>query len=264
MIKKQRKYSSDFKTKVVLELLSGDETLGQLCSRYSLVSKTVLNWKKVFLSNASLAFNIDGAVSEYKEEIDLQRKEVNELHRQLGKRTAELGWATKKLKSLGSESKKEMLDSKLDRVTISRQCELVNFNRSSYYYEPKDISANKLSLLRAIDYHYTQIPFYGYRKLHKQLIESGHSIGINRVRDYMNELGLKAIYPGKKINTSLANLEHKKYPYLLRAIKISRANQVWGTDITYVRLDGGFVYLAAIIDWHSKAILSYKISNTMD
>ncbi len=86
---------------------------------------------------------------------------------------------------------------------------------------------------------------------------------MNQVANYMKELGLKVIYPTRKIKTTLANLAHKKYPYLLRNMDINKPNQVWSTDITYVRVDGGFVYLAAVIDWYSKAILSHKISNTM-
>ena len=110
----------------------------------------------------------------------------------------------------------------------------------------------------------TEIPFYGYRKVHKQLCEDGYHIGVNRVGHYMKELGLKAIYPTKRIRTTMANIAHKKYPYLLRKLDINKANQVWSTDITYIKVDGGFVYLAAVIDWYSKVILSYKISNTMD
>jgi putative transposase len=264
MSKKQRKYSGDFKAKVVLELLGGDQTLGQICSKYSLVSKSVMNWKKVFLANASLAFNIDSAVSEFKEEIANQEKEVNELHRQLGKRTAELEWASKKLKSLDCDTKRSLIRSEQKGISILRQCELFGFNRSNYYYKESKGPVNKLALLRAIDHAYTQAPFYGYRKVYQQLIEDGHNIGMNRVRDYMKELGLKAIYPTKKINTTMANPAHKKYPYLLRDLDINRANQVWSTDITYLKVDGGFVYLAAVIDWYSKAILSHKISNTMD
>lgn len=100
--------------------------------------------------------------------------------------------------------------------------------------------------------------------MHQQLVESGFSVGVNRVRSGMRELGLKTIYPTKAVKTTLANPEHRKYPYLLKDIVINRANQVWSTDITYVRVNGGFMYLAAVIDWHSKAILSHKLSNTMD
>ena len=136
--KKQKKYSADFKSKVVIELLNGDQTLNQVCSKYSLVPKSVQNWKKTFLANASLAFNIDSAVSEFKNEIQKKEKEVNELHRQLGKRSAELEWATKKLKSLGSDMKKSLIDSKLRSVPVVQQCALLGFNRSNSGNSPKN------------------------------------------------------------------------------------------------------------------------------
>ena len=121
-----------------------------------------------------------------------------------------------------------------------------------------------MSLLREIDSIYTEIPFFGYRKVYLQFIENGFKVGVNQVANLMKELGLKVIYPTKKIKTTLANLAHKKYPYLLRDMDINKPTQVWSTDITYIRVNGGFVYLAAVIDWYSKAILSHKISNTMD
>jgi putative transposase len=264
MSTKQTIYSADFKTKVVLELLEGDLTLNQVSAKYSLVPKSVRNWKKTFLENAYLAFNIDKEAMKNREKLSLKQKEVNELHRQLGKRTAELEWASKKLSCLDYNTKKALIKSKLNEVSIVRQCELCNFNRSSYYYTQTQIDAQKLAILRAIDNTYTEIPFYGYRKVHQKLLEEGHVIGVNRVRTYMKELGLKVIYPTSKIKTTIAHPAHKKYPYLLRDMEIIRANQVWSTDITYLKIPGGFIYLAAIIDWHSKKILSYKISNTMD
>ena len=218
----------------------------------------------MFLANASLAFNPDAAVAAIKETVIDQGKKIDELHRQLGKRTAELEWASKKLQSLDFKTKKGYIKSELDGISIQQKCALLNFNRSSLYYQATKISENKMSLLREIDSIYTEIPFYGYRKVYRQLIENGFKIGVNQVANYMKELGLKVIYPTKKIKTTLANLEHKKYPYLLRNMDINRPNQVWSTDITYIRVDGGFVYLAAVIDWYSKAILSHKISNTMD
>ncbi len=218
----------------------------------------------MFLANASLAFNIDSAVAEFKDEIKTKEKEVNELHRQLGKRTAELEWAAKKLKSLDYETRKCLIESEPKNIPVTRQCELINFNRSNCYYKSVRCTKDKMELLRAIDRIYTETPFYGYHKVHQQLIEGGYSVGLNRVRNYMNELGLKVIYPTKKVCTTLAHPEHKKYPYLLRDLEVYKPNQVWSTDITYIRLDGGFVYLAAVIDWHSKAILSHKISTTMD
>ena len=263
MSTKQKKYSSDFKTKVVLEVLEGDCTLNQICSKYTLVPKSVRQWKKIFIENASLAFNIDTATAESKAKLAAKQKEVDELHRQLGKRTAELEWASKKLSCLDYDIKKDLIESKQGKISIIRQCELCEFNRSNYYYKAAT-NDEKASILRAIDAIYEEIPFYGYRKVHQKLLEFGVKIGANRVRKYMKELGLKVIYPTAKVKTTIAHPAHKKYPYLLRNLKIIRANQVWSTDITYLKVPGGFVYLAAVIDWYSKKILSYKISNTMD
>ena len=264
MSKKQKIYTADFKTKIVLELLSGDQTISQIASKHSLISKSIQNWKKIFMANASLAFNADAAVAEIKNTVVEQEKKIDELHRQLGKRTAELEWASKKLQSLDFKARIILIKSELGTISLQKQCELLSLNRSSYYYQPAQVSQKKLSILREIDNIYTEIPFFGYRKIYQQLIENGFKAGINQVSNYMKELSLKAIYPAKKMKTTLANLENKKYPYLLKGMDINKPNQVWSTDITYVRVSGGFVYLAAIIDWYSKAILSHKISNTMD
>ena len=264
MSKKQKIYTAEFKTKIVLELLAGDQTLAQIASKYSLISRSIQNWKKIFLANASIAFNADAAVAGIKNTVIEQEKKIDELHRQLGKRTAELEWASKKLKSLDFKTKSILIKSELGGISILKKCALLDFNRSSYYYQESQPSQKKMSLLREIDSIYTEIPFFGYRKVYLQLIENGFKVGVNQVANLMKELGLKVIYPTKKIKTTLANLTHKKYPYLLRDMDINKPNQVWSTDITYIRVNGGFVYLAAVIDWYSKAILSHKISNTMD
>ena len=261
---KFQKYSAEFKTKVVLDLLSGDFTLAQICAKYKISNKTVTSWKKTFMLNANLAFNKDLTEAKNTAVIAKKDKEINELHRQLGKRTAELEWAAKKLKSLDFNQKKNLIESELkDDIPVYKRCELLGFNRSSYYYNVSEGRADKLKLLKAIDKAYESAPFYGYRKIHRQLIEEGYEVGANRVNGYMKELGLQAIYPRQKKCTTLPD-DKKKYPYLLRDLEISYANQVWSTDITYVRVNGGFVYLAAVIDWYSKAILSWKVSNTMD
>ena len=165
MSKKQKLYTAEFKTKVILELLAGDLTVSQIASKYSIIGKSILNWKKVFLSNASLAFNKDAAIAGIKTTVDAQKKEIDELHRQLGKRTAELEWSVKKLKSLDFNKKKELIKSELNAISISKQCELLSFNRSSYYYKDSQLSHRKMSLLREIDRIYTEIPFFGYRKV---------------------------------------------------------------------------------------------------
>jgi putative transposase len=267
MSTKQKKYNAQFKAKVVLDLLSGDLTLGQVCTKYKVTNKSVAAWKKVFLANASMAFDVDNTALEHKKALQCKEKEVSELHRQLGKRTAEAEWASKKLKSLDFDKRQQFSKSEFESkniLSVASRCRLLGVYRSGYYYSPSDNTADKDVLLRSIDRIYSSIPFYGYRKVHKQLKEEGEAIGVNRVNDYMKELGLKAICPSKRLNTTIANIEHKKHPYLLRNLEINRANQVWSTDITYCRVPGGFVYLAAVIDWYSKAILSWKISNIMD
>ena len=264
MSKKMKLYSAEFKAKIVIELLGCDITLNELASKYAVTPKSIQNWKKQFLANAKLAFNADIALSEFKEQLKSKDAKINELHRQLGKRTSELEWAEKKLQSLGYETKSSLIESKQSKLSVAKQCALLGFNRSNVYYVAIEDPYQKSSLLREIDNIYTEIPFYGYRKIYHCLKEKGFSIGMNRVRLYMRELGLKTIYPTKKILTTLAHPAHKKYPYLLRDMNINQANQVWSTDITYIKVKGGFIYLAAIIDWYSKAILAHRISNTID
>ena len=199
MSKKQKTYTAEFKTKIVLELLAGDQTLAQIASKYSLISRSLQNWKKIFLANASLAFNADAAVAGIKNTVIEQEKKIDELHRQLGKRTAELEWASKKLKSLDFKTKSILIKSGLDSISILKKCALLDFNRSSYYYQESQPSQKKMSLLREIDTIYTEIPFFGYRKVYLQLIENGFKVGVNQVASLMKELGLKVIYPTKKI-----------------------------------------------------------------
>ena len=198
MSKKQKTYTAEFKTKVVLELLAGDQTVSEIASKYSLISKSIQNWKKIFLANAPLAFNADAAVAEIKSTVIEQEKKIDELHRQLGKRTAELEWASKKLQSLDFKAKSTLIKSELGGISVLKKCKLLGFNRSSYYYQPTQLAQRKLSILREIDNIYTEIPFFGYRKVYQQLIENGFKVGVNQVANYMKELGLKIIYPTKK------------------------------------------------------------------
>jgi len=229
---KGKRYSSDFKAKVVVELLEGDLTLNQICSKYKLTQKSVKQWKVKFLNNASLVFNVDGEVKEYKGELTTKDKEIDNLHRQLGKSTAEVDFLTKKLKSLVCCNDKSLLEPKHSQIPLYRQCELLSYNRSSYYYTPS-VKDDKEAIVRVINRIYSSYPFFGYRKIHNILVEQGHKVGKERVLSYMQELGLKAIYPERKICTTVPIQEHKKYPYLLRDLDVCYPNQVWSTDITY-------------------------------
>ena len=146
---------------------------------------------------------------------------------------------------------------------MSRQCELLGLCRSSFYYEPAVQSAENLAVMKLIDKEYTDHPFTGSRKMTKWLHEvMKRQVNRKRVQRLMRLMGLEAIYPKPKL--SLPGQGHKVFPYLLRNVKIERVNQVWSTDITYIGLPGGFMYLAAIIDWYSRYVIAWRLSNTLD
>ncbi len=152
--------------------------------------------------------------------------------------------------------------------TVRRQCDLLGVSRSTAYYQPQadpDRQAFELKLLDLIDELYTDQPTRGRYGMRDALAEE-HSIQVNhkRIRRLMRKLGIEAIYPRPRKNTSAANKQHKKYPYLLGNLEITRPDQVWCADITYIRLAGGFVYLVAIMDWFSRCVLSWELSNTLD
>lgn len=147
-------------------------------------------------------------------------------------------------------------------ISIERQCELLGLPRSSFYYQPKGESLLNLKLMRLLDEQYTRRPFYGSPKMTLWLRERGYEINHKRVERLMQLMGLKAIYP--KPNTSKPRTENKIYPYLLRDVKIDRVDQVWSADITYIRMRAGFLYLVAVIDWFSRYVLSWQLSNTLE
>ena len=155
-----------------------------------------------------------------------------------------------------------MVDPEHPELSIQRQCELLGVSRSSYYYQPQEISTEELTLLRLMDEQYMKTPFYGSRKYTVFLRSLGYHINRKRVIRLMNKLGIQAIYPKKR--TTVPNPNHQVYPYLLRGLAVEQANQVWCTDITYLPVGKGHFYLVAIMDWFSRKVLSWRISNTMD
>ena len=270
-----KNFSAEYKTKVVLELLESEVTISQLSKKYEITPKTIQNWKKQFLSNASMAFEPAKVVSEYKTEIEELKSENDELAKALGKATVERDWALGKLRGLDIPNKRNLVDSKLEDLSMARQCELLKINRSMLYYQPKIMSLYNKKIMDRIDEIYTDNPDYGYRFMHKSLLEEGFTIGRDRTLKYMSIMGIEALYPKQKKSISTQNKAHKVHPYLLepywqiskkgsKSVYVPRSNEVWSGDITYIRTPSGFMYMAAIIDWHSKAILSYKLSNSMD
>lgn len=145
---------------------------------------------------------------------------------------------------------------------MREQCLLLDINRSSIYYKPRPIDETTLALLKLVDEIYTRYPFFGSRQMSNYLRLNGHNIGRSKIRSIYEELGLQATCPGP--HTSKSHPEHKIYPYLLRNAEIIKCDQVWSTDITFLRMNKGFVYLMAIIDWFSRYVLDWGISITLD
>lgn len=157
--------------------------------------------------------------------------------------------------------KKMAIDWHHSELTISKQCELLELSKGALYYNARPENEYNLELMDLIDRQYLETPFYGSRQMKNHLVLQGHKVNRKRIKRLMQLMGLRAVYPGP--NTSKRNHEHKVYPYLLRGMKIDCPNLVWATDITYVRLNKGFAYLVAIIDWYSRFVLSWQLSNTL-
>lgn len=155
-----------------------------------------------------------------------------------------------------------MIEPNLPDLSVGKQCQLLSVSRSSFYYEPKGESELNLNLMRLIDRQFLETPFYGVRQMTWHLRNDGHLVNEKRIRRLMRLMGLMPIY--QKPNTSKAAKGHKIYPYLLRGLRVDRPNQVWAADITYLPMRRGFLYLVAIMDWHTRKVLAWRISNTLE
>jgi putative transposase len=163
---------------------------------------------------------------------------------------------------LSVEQKRQLIEPGHPHVSLRRQCALLDLARSSLYREPIGESTDNLYLMRLLDAQYTATPFYGSRRMTAWLRSQGYAVNRKRVTRLMRQMGIEAIYT--KPQLSQAAEGHVIYPYLLRGVKIERVNHVWSTDITYIRLQQGFIYLVAVIDWWSRYVLSWAVSITLD
>jgi len=275
--KKRRNFSAEFKKKVILKMFEDNLTINEIASEFELHPKTVQLWKKQFMENAVLAFDKSSVVKEYKENIEKLQKEKEQLAKKLGETIIEKEWLEGKLKSLDLSKRIEFIKQDSPQVqaknwlSINKKLKLLNISKTAYYYIKKEpFSSNEeLKILNIIDEIYTEFPYYGTRRMRVALKEEGIYVGRKLIKKAYEILGIEAIYPKKK--TTKANSFNYKYPYLLNEFKneknqvvIETTNKVWSGDITYIRLEKGYAYLAVIIDWHTKKILSWKLSNTMD
>ena len=164
--------------------------------------------------------------------------------------------------SCSLEQRRIWITPKHPRLSVRRQCQLLGLAAASYYYRAQPESAENLHYMRWLDQEYTDRPFYGVRKMTVGLQQQGYAVGPKRVRRLLRAMGLMAVYPKPRL--SLNPLAHQRFPYLLKGVAIVRPNQVWSTDITYIPLRGGFVFLAAVLDWYSRYVLAWELSITLE
>jgi len=162
------------------------------------------------------------------------------------------------------EKKRKSVEPGHKKIPIYRQCELLGLNRSSLYYKPSGQTEYNEQLMRLIDEQYIKTPFYGIDKMVAWLGRKDHKVNHKRVRRLMRQMGLEAVYPRRKRNLSIPDKQHRIYPYLLKNVQIDRTDQVWSSDITYIRMYRGWVYLTAVMDWFSRYVLSWEISLTLE
>jgi len=160
------------------------------------------------------------------------------------------------------EQRRVLIEPEHGQLSIVRQCELVSISRSSFYYQPTGEAAETLALMRLIDAQFLETPWYGSRQMARHLRRDGHKVGRKRVRRLMGRMGLAPIY--QRPRTTVPHPQHRIYRYLLRDLVVSRPNQVWCADITYIPMRRGFLYLVAVMDWATRKVLAWRVSNTMD
>ena len=164
--------------------------------------------------------------------------------------------------SCSLEQRRRWISPQHPRLSVRRQCQLLGLAPASYYYQAEPESPENVHYMRLLDQEYTDHPFYGVRKMTVWLQQQGYGVGPKRVRRLLRAMGLMAVYAKPRL--SLNPLAHQRFPYLLKGLAIVRPNQVWSTDITYIRLQGGFVFLAAVLDWFSRYVLAWELSITLE
>ena len=160
------------------------------------------------------------------------------------------------------DQRRQLIKPDHPNLSIVRQCQLVSINRSGFYHRPVGETTETLALLRLIDAQFLETPWYGSRQMARHLQREGHAVGRKRIRRLMATMGLAPIY--QRPRTTVPNPEHRVFPYLLRDLAINRPNQVWCADITYIPMRRGFLYLVAVMDWATRKVLAWRVSNTMD
>ncbi|PNE76100.1 IS3 family transposase [Burkholderia thailandensis] len=251
----RRTHSAAFKAKVALAAVKGERTLAELAQQFDVHPNQITEWKRQLQERAEDVFGAAGTPS------NEPPVDVKTLHAKIGQLTLENDFLFRSARQSRTAERKAMID-RTHALPVSRQTRLVGIARSSAYYRPQPVSETDLLLMRRIDEVHMEFPFAGARMLARLLRREGHEVGRRRVRTLMKRMGVEALYC--KPNTSRRNAQHKIWPYLLRGMKIARANQVFALDTTYIPMARGFVYLTAVVDWASRKILAHRVAITLE
>ena len=257
MSKKRRQHSPDLKARVGLEALKGIEPVHAIAAKYQVHPVQVSQWKKEVTTKLPEVF-----AGKADHDAEAAKEREKELYEEIGRLKMQLEWLKKKLASSSVEERRRMIEPEHPGLTIVTQCELLGLARASYYHQPEPETDQNLQLMRVIDETYLAYPVFGSRQMTRWLRRQGYRVNRKRVRRLMLQMGLEAIY--QKPNTSRKHPQNPVYRYLLRRMKVERPNQVWAADITYIPIQGGFIYLCAVMDWYSRAVLAWELSNTLD
>ncbi|MAT64991.1 MAG: IS3 family transposase [Gammaproteobacteria bacterium] len=255
MKRPRRNHSAKFKAKVALAALKGDKSLVELAEQFDVHANQITEWKRQLLSQAEEAF-----LTKAERKAAESGPSVKDLQAKIGQLTMENDFLGGRARADTRAERKAMIDRE-HALPVSRQAELLELSRSAVYYQPVPVSDADLALMRRIDELHLDYPFAGSRMLKRLLQDEGFEVGRTHVRTLMRRMGIEAIY--RRPRTSRPHPGHRVFPYLLRGQVIDRPNHAWALDITYLPMKRGFVYLATVLDWASRRVLGWQLSNTL-
>ena len=253
----RRNHAPGFKSKVALAAIKGDRTLAELADQFDVHPNQITTWKAQVENGAADIFSPNGAATA-QPAID-----VKALHAKIGELTLENDsrFFRSRAHQGGIAERKAMIDREHD-LPITKQAEILKVSRGSVYYLARPVSSADLEIMQRLDRLHLEYPFAGSRMLRGLLALQGYKIGRRHVKTLMRRMGIEALY--RRPRTTKPEPGHKIYPYLLRGIEITRPNQVWAMDISYIPMARGFVYLAVVLDWATRRVLSWRLSITME